>query len=233
LGGQIGYNWQVNSIVYGIESDIQWTDVKSSVSVALLNTGIGFVPFNGTASSKLDWYGTTRGRLGFLVQPNVLFYGTAGVWHTALSRAPGTPPLLRRRTRLSTARLAIPWLAGQRVRAWNGRSIETGSLASSTSIWSSTHRHSVQQDLAARAVQPQTVTSTSALAPSRPTRCAPGRAMNSADRSSLNTDPDQDRRLNKGSHGLGFFWLSFAPRRSAIRPFATRDDCRTRDGACR
>jgi outer membrane immunogenic protein len=85
FGGQIGYNWQVNSVVYGIESDIQWTDVKSSVSIALPNTGTGFVPFSGTASSKLEWFGTTRGRLGFLAQPNLLLYGTGGVGYGSVS----------------------------------------------------------------------------------------------------------------------------------------------------
>lgn len=87
FGGQIGYNWQVNSVVYGIESDIQWTDARSSVSIALPNTGTGFVPFSGTASSKLDWFGTTRGRLGFLVQPNVLLYGTGGVAYGSVSNS--------------------------------------------------------------------------------------------------------------------------------------------------
>lgn len=79
VGGQIGYDWQFHTAVVGIESDIQWTDVKSTSSVALPNTGTGFVPFTGTASSKLEWFGTTRGRLGFLATPSFLLYGTAGV----------------------------------------------------------------------------------------------------------------------------------------------------------
>jgi outer membrane immunogenic protein len=47
VGGQFGYNWQVNSVVYGIETDLQWTDLKSSTSINLLNTGTGFVAFSG------------------------------------------------------------------------------------------------------------------------------------------------------------------------------------------
>ncbi len=78
-GGQLGYNWQVKSIVLGVETDLQWTDAKSASSVALTNVGTGFVPFNGVASSTLDWFGTTRGRLGFLAMPNLLLYGTGGV----------------------------------------------------------------------------------------------------------------------------------------------------------
>ncbi|MBK3660161.1 porin family protein [Bradyrhizobium diazoefficiens] len=79
VGGQLGYNWQVRSFVVGVETDIQWTDVKSAPSVALTNLGTGFVAYNGAASAKLEWFGTTRGRLGFLAMPNLLLYGTGGV----------------------------------------------------------------------------------------------------------------------------------------------------------
>ena len=77
VGGQLGYNWQVKSIVLGVETDIQWTDVRSATSVNLTN--VGFVPYNGVASAKLEWFGTTRGRIGFLAMPNLLLYGTGGV----------------------------------------------------------------------------------------------------------------------------------------------------------
>ncbi len=85
VGGQLGYNWQVNAIVLGIETDLQWTDVRSATSIALTNAGNGFVPYNGVASAKLDWFGTTRGRLGFLATPNLLLYGTGGVGYGSVS----------------------------------------------------------------------------------------------------------------------------------------------------
>jgi outer membrane immunogenic protein len=87
FGGQLGYNWQVQSAVFGIETDIQWTNVSSSAAVALANTGPGFVPFTGAESAKLDWFGSTRGRLGFLAQPNVLLYGTGGVAYGSVSNS--------------------------------------------------------------------------------------------------------------------------------------------------
>lgn len=77
VGGQLGYNWQVRSFVVGVETDIQWTDVKSAPSVT--TAGLGFTAFNGAANSKLEWFGTTRGRVGFLATPNLLLYGTGGV----------------------------------------------------------------------------------------------------------------------------------------------------------
>jgi outer membrane immunogenic protein len=100
-GGQIGYNWQSQSLVWGLEADIQGTDEKGSRAFTC-PTGIctPFVPnvFNGIAvpfaqiqigtpgpavpvslNQSLDWFGTARGRIGFLVSPRILFYGTGGL----------------------------------------------------------------------------------------------------------------------------------------------------------
>ena len=60
--------------------------MKSNSAIALANTGTGFVPFNGQATSKLDWFGTTRGRLGVLAAPTWLLYGTGGVAYGAVKR---------------------------------------------------------------------------------------------------------------------------------------------------
>jgi uncharacterized protein (DUF302 family) len=72
VGGQFGYNWQVNNVVFGFEIDLQWTDVKTGAAVAL-TTGNGFAPFKGAANSKLDWFGTTRARIGFLAARHIFF----------------------------------------------------------------------------------------------------------------------------------------------------------------
>jgi outer membrane immunogenic protein len=80
VGGQAGYNRQTNAIVYGIETDIHWSDIKSSNSVTDLCCNPGAVPtgiFNAT--SKLDWFGTFRGRLGVLATPKALLYVTGGL----------------------------------------------------------------------------------------------------------------------------------------------------------
>jgi len=71
-GGQVGYNWQSRQFVYGLEADISAADIGISeafvVPGAVLN-----------ASASIDWLATIRGRLGVLVQPNLLVYGTAGL----------------------------------------------------------------------------------------------------------------------------------------------------------
>ncbi len=62
-GGQIGYNYQINNFVLGIEGDIAGADITQSVA------GLVSFTFNTLAS--------LRGRLG-VTTGNVLFYGTAG-----------------------------------------------------------------------------------------------------------------------------------------------------------
>ncbi|KJC59175.1 hypothetical protein UP10_20085 [Bradyrhizobium sp. LTSPM299] len=90
-GGQIGYNWQMQNWVWGLEADIQGTDEKGSrgftcgVSVCTPPLG-GFlalvlpgpaVPV--TLNQKIDWFGTVRGRVGVLATPRVLLYVTGGL----------------------------------------------------------------------------------------------------------------------------------------------------------
>ena len=86
FGAQAGYNWQISNFLIGVETDVQWTDVKSNSAVSLANVGTGFVPFNGQATSKLDWFGTTRGRLGVVAAPAWLLYATGGVAYGTVKR---------------------------------------------------------------------------------------------------------------------------------------------------
>lgn len=62
FGGQLGYNWQTGPIVLGIETDADWTNIKGSTA------GLGGVCVNdggGLCQTKQDWFGTTRGRIGY------------------------------------------------------------------------------------------------------------------------------------------------------------------------
>jgi outer membrane immunogenic protein len=88
-GGQIGYNWQMQNWVWGLEADIQGSDQKGGRSF-LCPTGICTPPFGVIAvfpgpavpvaiDQKLEWFGTVRGRVGVLATPKVLFYATGGL----------------------------------------------------------------------------------------------------------------------------------------------------------
>ena len=80
-GGQIGYNWQTSSPwVWGLEADISYTDVNSSRTfVTVLPVSLGGAPsnLNNTLSTKMDYFGTVRGRLGY-AWDRTLVYATGG-----------------------------------------------------------------------------------------------------------------------------------------------------------
>lgn len=80
VGGFAGYNWQINpSFVIGIETDAQWANIKGGDNRILSTAPFGFPASLTTAgNSRLDWFGTTRGRLGYLINPTVMLYGTGG-----------------------------------------------------------------------------------------------------------------------------------------------------------
>ena len=81
-GGQIGYNLQSGSLVYGVEADLSWSNVEDSARSAPFLL-FGGAPLNATSShtfrQELDWLGTVRARLGFLVSPSTLAYVTGGL----------------------------------------------------------------------------------------------------------------------------------------------------------
>lgn len=76
-GGQIGYNVQHDRLVFGIEADIQGSDIKGSKSSEADN-GDGDLITDARVTSNLDWFGTLRGRAGYLFG-NTLVYATGGL----------------------------------------------------------------------------------------------------------------------------------------------------------
>jgi len=82
IGGvQTGYNYQFGAWVWGLETDFQFSGQTGGSTFARTfnNPIIGPIPVSVTTDHKLEWFGTTRARLGFLWSPNVLVYGTGGV----------------------------------------------------------------------------------------------------------------------------------------------------------
>ncbi|HEY2533182.1 MAG TPA: outer membrane beta-barrel protein [Xanthobacteraceae bacterium] len=81
-GAQLGYNYQIGSVVFGPESDFTWTGRSTSVTAS--GTTLG-VPFTTMASQSLDYLGTTRFRLGFTPIDRLLVYGTGGIAYGRVS----------------------------------------------------------------------------------------------------------------------------------------------------
>ena len=103
-GFHAGANWQSRSVVGGLELDISGTDIKGSTA----NTAGGV---RVTQSDKFDPLGSMRARLGYLVTPNVLLYGTGGLGWTQFTAvnefSPGFVP-----ASLTTQNWLFGWVAG-------------------------------------------------------------------------------------------------------------------------
>ncbi len=85
-GGQIGYDWQLrSSFVIGVEADIQGlagaSGSSSVIAVTPVVTPLAVDNYiSGTSVSRsLDYLGTVRGRIGYLVTPTLLAYATGGL----------------------------------------------------------------------------------------------------------------------------------------------------------
>jgi outer membrane immunogenic protein len=75
-GGQAGYNFHVNSLVYGIEADLSYANIRGSRSTA--TTSLGGTPFTFSERRELNWFATVRGRLGWAID-RWLVYATGGL----------------------------------------------------------------------------------------------------------------------------------------------------------
>lgn len=73
-GGQLGYNWQINNFVLGVEGDIDGIASDNNRSSAVIIGGGG--PFVVTANSS-NWVATLAARFGWAAD-HWLFYGKAG-----------------------------------------------------------------------------------------------------------------------------------------------------------
>jgi outer membrane immunogenic protein len=79
-GAQVGYNWQFDSLVFGLEGDLSFTDWGSKSTLfeePLDDFGVAADAI-GTAQTDIDMLASIRGRLGMAFD-TVLVYGTGGV----------------------------------------------------------------------------------------------------------------------------------------------------------
>src|SRR5271165_1674600 len=84
-GGQAGYNWQTGSFVLGVETDFDGSSLsrsRSFIGPSFIEPINGFTDsFSANGSVRLDWLGSTRARVGWVVTPDnrLMIYGTGGV----------------------------------------------------------------------------------------------------------------------------------------------------------
>jgi outer membrane immunogenic protein len=85
-GGQAGYDWQSGAFVFGVVTDFDGASLSRNFNFTSAPFA-GVTPFyngdtlNVNAKASLDWLGTTRGKIGFVVTPDnrLMIYGTGGV----------------------------------------------------------------------------------------------------------------------------------------------------------
>ena len=116
-GGQIGYNWQVNQWVFGLEADFQGSGQKGDGTFfiaavpGIVVAGTPASTFNYT--DKLDWFGTVRGRIGYAMGAtgNWLPYVTGG-WAYGHGEISGTTTSLGVATSFSGSQDYSGWTVG-------------------------------------------------------------------------------------------------------------------------
>jgi outer membrane immunogenic protein len=123
-GGQAGANWQSGRVVGGLEIDLSGSAIKGSATNVV--PGAGFVD-QATQTDKIDWFGSARARIGYLVTPGLLLYGTGGPgWARMVSDQETVstfplraPPVIA--TSLVTPSWMFGWTAGAglEARLWN------------------------------------------------------------------------------------------------------------------
>jgi opacity protein-like surface antigen len=81
-GGQAGFNFQSNKLVFGFEADLSFLTLNgSSTATGTVTSGsppitMGFI---SSRSQKIQWLGTVRGRVGHTASDSLLLYLTGGL----------------------------------------------------------------------------------------------------------------------------------------------------------
>ncbi len=75
-GGQFGYNYQMGSIVLGLEADIQYASLSRKAFDSAY-TRYGYV--DGEFKNEVSWYGTVRPRIGFVPMDRLMIFVTGGL----------------------------------------------------------------------------------------------------------------------------------------------------------
>src|SRR5215469_7706078 len=73
-GGQVGFNYQINQWVLGVEGDFAGTTIKDSVNATVVGPG---AVITGNAQASLDWVSTLAPRVGYAFD-RWLVYGKLG-----------------------------------------------------------------------------------------------------------------------------------------------------------
>jgi outer membrane immunogenic protein len=77
VGGTLGANFQAGAFVFGVEGDLDWSNIKGSSSSTFCILPTSAATAGNTCQTKNSYFGTARGRIGFAAD-RVLIFVTGG-----------------------------------------------------------------------------------------------------------------------------------------------------------
>jgi opacity protein-like surface antigen len=85
LGGDIGYDYQINQWVLGVGADLEWLTTRGDTACAPLAAVAGVPPlpapmFQMTCKASADWLATVTGRLGYTWDRVLLYAKVGAAW---------------------------------------------------------------------------------------------------------------------------------------------------------
>jgi outer membrane immunogenic protein len=115
-GFQAGANWQLGAFVTGLEIDLSGTGIKGTTTNF---SALG--DFGESNTNQFDMLGSARARLGYLVLPDVLLYGTGGLAWSRLTQTELDFDNFGNFSSMSNPSWTFGWVAGigGETRLWN------------------------------------------------------------------------------------------------------------------
>jgi outer membrane immunogenic protein len=114
-GAQAGCNYQIGAIVFGVEADIQGSDIHGNSTNFFPSPNGGITDATTTrGEDRLDWFGTARARIGFTPTNNLLLFGTGGLAYGGVKNSATLvlTPIGDGNYAGSTSETKIGWTAG-------------------------------------------------------------------------------------------------------------------------
>ena len=111
VGGQAGYSWQTNYIVWGIEGDVSYIGASQTFKPPENLVAAGCGNCTTSATNELTWLSTARGRIGVAVD-RFLIFGTAGLAVGQVNNSWGWDSVVPFRNTFSVSETRAGYVAG-------------------------------------------------------------------------------------------------------------------------
>jgi outer membrane immunogenic protein len=117
FGGQLGYNYQAGSWVFGVEGDVDGANIRKSqagaIAPGLVGLSPAIFPSAGSAflNTRQEWLASIRGRLGYTWGPGMIYVTGGGAW-TGLQTNGGATLITGETATFSNSTTLSGWVVG-------------------------------------------------------------------------------------------------------------------------